>query len=108
MLCGWHGVFAVMELHTSHSYAGRQIYTWIEKMAKLREEDDRVNSNKAHLQNTIKQMSKQHTCAVTLQRVYKKKLAAREAARAGASQQGDMVAYSLCPALHENKLICLA
>lgn len=75
-----------MDLHTSHSYAGRQIYNWIEKMAKLREEDDRVNPNKAHLQNTIKQMSKQHLCAVRLQRVYKRKVAAREALRAGASK----------------------
>lgn len=74
-----------MELHTSHSYAGRQVYNWIEKMAKLREEDDRVNPNKVHLQNTIKQMSKQHLCAVRLQRVYKRKVAAREALRAGAS-----------------------
>ena len=72
----------VIDLHTSHSYAGRQVYNWIEKMAKLREEDDRVNSNKLHLQNTIKHMSKQHVCAVRLQRAFKRKQAAREAIRA--------------------------
>jgi hypothetical protein len=79
-------VVAVMELHTSHSYAGRQVYNWIEKMAKLREEDDRVNPNKQHLQNTIKHMSRQHLCAVKVQRMYKRKLAVREAAAAGESQ----------------------
>ena len=72
----------VIELHTSHSYAGRKVYNWIEKMAKLREEDDRVNANKLHLQNTIKHMSKQHLCAVRLQRTFRRKQAAREAIRA--------------------------
>lgn len=52
-------------------------------MAKLREEDDRANPNKQHLHNTITQMSKQHMCAVKLQRVYKRKAAAREAMRQG-------------------------
>lgn len=74
-----------MDLHTSHSYVGRQVYNWIEKMAKLREEDDRVNPNKQHVQNTIKQMSRTHTAAIRVQRMYKRKMAAREAALQGAA-----------------------
>ena len=52
-------------------------------MAKLREEDDRVNQNKKNVQNTIKQMSRTHIAAVKVQRMYKRKMAAREAALQG-------------------------
>ena len=69
----WMSWEDVLELHTSHSYAGRQVFSWIQKTARLREEQDQAEGRKSLILSSMEHMSRKYQAASQIQRSWRRR-----------------------------------
>lgn len=63
----------VHELHTEHNAAGRRVYKFIERINKIRLQDDRINENKKIYHEKLKVLNDRQRAAIAVQSAWRAK-----------------------------------